>query len=552
MPGIREYFAGKLSLDPQDRGVTAMAGAARRVQGAYNEAAEANKASAKAFGDAAEAVGTVALKYAEHDELTRGARMMAALQENAVEKWNETAKTVDPNDSTAGPRFMAEQLEPSLEKFGTAFFTERAQEWSRTQTANFRQHMQTKVTADMGRMAGEAVAVNLEQTRNRVSNTAFTDPSSYHNSLKLWEDTVNNVVATSPNLKGVEAQHIRNKMLLQGQEQITKSYLMGLAEKNPAEAKRLIETDDSLRKYISGDVAKAIVRHAEAQTKANAYHERTLRVQQKQMEKDEFEQSLTRLTLSVYPEGSDKPVLNPNFRRELNRIGLMPGANPASIRAMESWYDQLLLRAERGQTITTDPQVYDNLFERVGIPPGEPNAITSTELFLLTGQGKLSENNRRFFEQTIAAAARDEKARLDMKEFKRFTDSFKPTFIKSPLIPDPQGALKFKNFVDEAMNLYRDGLARGYSRADMLNPRGQHYLGKLLEPLIKPPTPAEIGRTLRNPPGVFIPTNPPARLPDDGPPTTFGDRFGASPPAPELQRLPNETPRQYLERIRKK
>src|SRR5690349_18231587 len=116
MPQIRQYEAPNLGLEPSETGVQAAASAGRLAGRFYNQAAAATervgsltervgamKAAegeqfARNLAGGIRDAGSVAVQYAEHQEISHGAASFAQLNDVLTNAWNDTAKNADPND----------------------------------------------------------------------------------------------------------------------------------------------------------------------------------------------------------------------------------------------------------------------------------------------------------------------------------------------------------------------------------------------------------------------------------------------------------------------
>src|SRR5271166_6756701 len=103
-PNITEYNApAGVGLHREETGISAIAAAARRVGGDYNEAAQAKAGEGQMFGSAIQAAGNVAVKYEDHRQISQGAVHLAALADSKTKEWNDTYKNADPNDPSVAP-----------------------------------------------------------------------------------------------------------------------------------------------------------------------------------------------------------------------------------------------------------------------------------------------------------------------------------------------------------------------------------------------------------------------------------------------------------------
>lgn len=268
MPTIPQYEAPQgIGLHPSETGINATAGAARRLQGDYSEAAAAIAGTGRRIASAVEGAGDMAVKYIDHQQISAGQRSLAELTNVKTQEWNNTVKNADPNDPTVAKKFVEENLEPALDKFKQGFITEKGQQFAESHADALRQHMYAKTSADMATMAGEAVHQNTRATINNLAGAAYNDPSSLDFAINTLDSTLEHVVGSSPNLTGTAAGKVKTEISQAGKEAIVKAAVMGMITKNP-------DTDlDAIQKkygqYINGAEMGQFARAAKAQAKSD-------------------------------------------------------------------------------------------------------------------------------------------------------------------------------------------------------------------------------------------------------------------------------------------
>ena len=273
MPNIREVTPpGELGLRPDDRAQEALANSGRRIAALYGTAAEAQNDVGRRAASAINDVGTVAVKYAEHQEISKGAAEAAKTLSGLDEKWNETVKNADPNDPTVALKFKEEVLEPTLEKLGGGPITEGGQRFAEAQVQKFRNHFDAKTSSDMATLAGVAARKNIETLTNQLSNAALSDPTSLKTSLDLVEHSIGAMVDSSPNLKGVDGAKLKMDLAQSSQAAIVKAAAIGAINANPeAGLKRFSGPEYS--KYISGTELKQLEQQARTVERARRVDE---------------------------------------------------------------------------------------------------------------------------------------------------------------------------------------------------------------------------------------------------------------------------------------
>jgi hypothetical protein len=190
MPTLKPYEAGVQGLRPTETGIEATAAAARRVGGAYSEAAESVKAAGHAIASTVTEIGNVVQGHMAAMEINRGAPAWAATQLSLDQQWKATHEG-SPDNPVNGPKFLNDTLEPRLQAFRSGFFTTEGQAWAERQIDSYREHMYKKTTADAARGHGNAAAINTDQTLNLLSNGVVNEGTEARTAeaLKTWNDT---------------------------------------------------------------------------------------------------------------------------------------------------------------------------------------------------------------------------------------------------------------------------------------------------------------------------------------------------------------------------
>lgn len=272
MPQIRQFDAPPLSLQPSETGVEATAQAGNRIGRFFNQVAaattEVGNQIKRTISGSIEAASNVAYQYVEHREISQGAAAFAQLNDNLTQQWNDTAKNADPNDPATAAKFREQVLEPALDKYRQSFLTEGGQKFAEGRIDSLRNHMFEKTSADMSSLAKDAVAVNVRQTANSLSNTAMTDPSSVPHLLENADSLVGGMVGSAPNLKGADAARARMELTQKMKEGVVKSGAIGAIMQAANPEAEAAKWGAKYPEYISGDELKMLAANARQQIRA--------------------------------------------------------------------------------------------------------------------------------------------------------------------------------------------------------------------------------------------------------------------------------------------
>lgn len=508
MPNIKEFDAGDAKINPTSMGTDAAAGTARRIGTAYKEQASAVETLARAtshlssdtnklagetahlgaekgaamsefgrhLGSAIEVAGAVAVKYLDHQQISQGNAAYSRLTEQATKSWNETVKNADPNDPTVAKKFM-DQMETQLGEFqDQGFYTENSKKWAEAHVAALRQHMTEKTTADMASLAGHAARVNQQQTINSLSSTVRSDPSSLDFSLAALKSGTEGMIATSPNLTGVQAAAVRSEIMQKGAESIVKSAALGYIDKTgkmPPWA-----TDPKYAPYIDGNDLKQFEKQAQAQTKANALTERALQKAQREETEAKANTAISKTwTDNVKYGPDDKAIVNPNVINKLMDIErAYPGAATREIKSMIGVVQKEI--DERSETPKAVSAATSNeLLARIR-SDGPDRLTTNEEIYKAKIAGKLDNTSFKFLQEEFNNARTPEGARLTARA-DDFLKAVKPQIDKANFLgrTDPSSAEGFYRLQVDLASKMAEFKKQGKNPYDLLDPSSPEYMG---------------------------------------------------------------------------
>lgn len=503
---IQEFDAGQLTLRPTETGVEARAGTARRIGAFFNQQASAEdmlaretsrlagetqqlggetarlgeqKGAALAetgrrFGSAIEAAGNVALKYAEHQDISRATPAFARLTQQATDSWNKIAKTADPNDPTVAAKFL-DSLDGDLQQFkDNGFLTENGQKWADAHTDALRQHMAEKTQADMATLAGHAAVVNQQQTINSLSNTVRSDPSSLDFSLAALKSGTEGMISSSPNLTGVQASAARSEILQKGAESIVKSAAMGYIEKTgqiPPWA-----SDPKYAPYINGAEIKQFEQASKYYKRLGDSETKAARQQRDYENKAEFNQRINALEAATMPQNiGDKPQLPNNYWQALRDLATHPGAafEPGRLKTMVESGERIaerlnkpepLARVSHAATVDLLTQMHNGQMS------------TNEDIYKAYGEGKLSDSDFNFLNREFKESKTPEGQSLD-RDRSTFFKQYAGT-IAGPTYDPVTGSPKLYAAEMDARRVEGDLRKKGLDPHLAYDPTSEYFMGK--------------------------------------------------------------------------
>jgi len=472
MANIREMNApGELGLRPDDRAAESTAGAGRRISALYGQIAEATNSIGRSASSAIQDVGNVAVKYAEHQEISKGAAESAKTLAGLDAKWNETVKNADPNDPTLAAKFREEVIEPALTKMKDGYFTEGGLKFGEAQVESFRNHFQSKTTADMARLASVATKSNIETLTNQLSNAAISDPTSLKTSLALVESSVGAMVDSSPNLKGVDGAALKIELAQNAQKEIVKAAAIGAINANPEAGLKKFSSPE-YSKYISG----AELKQLEAQAKTV---ERARRVDENYALQN---QKLFKQEASDAQEGKYLEKLHSDDPKERS-----------SVSAREIARDYTLTREARERMINivnretkpeTEAKVSNrtatDLISRIRAPTGDPNRIDTLDpIYAAYEKGELSKADLKFVREEFSSMRTPDGAELGGQQ-DEFIKGFKSSITHANSLLgklDPSGDQKLYEFTRNIQKKVAEYRRAGKDPRDLFDPAKPDYMG---------------------------------------------------------------------------
>jgi len=477
MPTIRTYEAPALGLQPTEVGISAAVNAARTVGKNADQAAaavsEVGGQFARNLGGAVKAAGEVAVQYVEHREISRGAAGYAQLNDKLTQQWNDTAKNADPNDPTVAEKFRQEVLEPSLQKYSEGFISEGGQKFAQSRVDSLRNHMFTKTAADMSSLAADAVAVNVRQTGNSLSNTAINDPSAVPHLLESADSLVGGMVESAPNLKGAVASKAKMELSQKIKESIVKSGAIGAIEKSADPEATAKAWGAKYPEFISGDELKMLSGNARQQIRARRADETNARVLQDRQAQKASDNRETEYLQKLYSDDpkeqgqvSTKAIVNDPTLNRVAKERMIGVVN-------REFKPETAAQASNGNAM--------ELLDRLRRPEGDPERIDSLdELYKARIDGKLNKTDFEMLRKEFAEVRTPEGEKLTTRKT-AFMAAVKSSITGSnPLMGkiDKDGDLNSYRLMVDLDAKIAEYKKAGKNPYDLLDPSKPDYMGR--------------------------------------------------------------------------
>jgi hypothetical protein len=502
------FDAGNLRLVPTETGVEARAGTARRIGMFSNQLGSAEDTLARdterlageteqlgrqteqlgsekgaaltntgrVIGSSIDAAGEVAVKYAEHQEISHGAATFAKLQDSLTQQWNDQAKSADPNDRSVAANFQETVVKPALDNYQSAFNTEGGQRFAQAKVDSLQQHMTEKASADMSTLAGIAVKKNVSDTATAMSNTAFNDPSALPNLLANADHSISALVASSPNMSAVDAARVQAEVATSTKAAIVKSAAIGYIEKTGAVPPWA--NDPKYASYINGPELKMFENAARSQQKVNALTDKQAQLAQRQLADQQVHASAAKTitdNVRVDPQ-TNQTTINPKFFKDALEIARKnPDAPNAAetVRTMLSWGEA---QQNKERKVVTDPAaasaIDTNMF-------ASDNPTSNMDILKAEAAGKLTRADA---EIRIKIIDQRDKMPAD-PQFKLAMDGAKELIEGRSAGEKSLQAGKYASFMQQFLGDYQRQKNAGTLPANALSLRDPNsMISKMIEP----------------------------------------------------------------------
>lgn len=463
MPKIEEFNPGNLALRPSELGVDATAAAARRIGGAYNQAAAAKEQTGHLLGSGIASAGEAAVAIEDLREISTGAAKGVELFAGLVDSKDQAIKGIDPNDPAYGQKVDAavkqwreQQLEPALDQFSQGFNTQKSQAWAEHFVDQTRTHMRRESTSDVSNAAAIGVKNSVKGIINQASNTALQNPSSIDSLLDLVDHSIGGIVGSSP-VKGVAGAQMRTGIAEQAKEKIVKDGAMGAILQSSDPEATAADFIKRYPKYINGDEALQLGRAAAVQNRSMKRDEKAMMDwNHTEMTRDATMKLGKVFSDNVsYDETTGKPIFKPGFFTDINKVVAGNDLAAPGARTLAEWGSRHL---EGRAKEVSDPTVKQGLLDRFTSdkPP------TDADILQAEANGKLSTRDGR-----VIRDLRKELVQKPIQDpiFKNTMDGVKGVLGQTPPGRERYGTF-FQNFVPAYLALPHDQQAKALDMSD--------------------------------------------------------------------------------------
>lgn len=472
------------------------------------------------IGNALQNVGNALNQRAIQKEVSQANAAVAKRGAELTIELEQTIRNSPPGEEEAFKKFQeksANAFTELQEKYSSPAARQRIAESG----ARINGHLRQKAFQGKAELAGIAAEQNIREVFNSASATVLADPSSIETQREFLDSAIEDQV-TLGYLPRAAADQLKEEQ----QKELTVAELRGVIKLSPDVAKRMLEQDLAKEKgNKTGEPKSTYVKQlgsngalkmlAEADQAIRAQDVEKARLQRQMEQVAEQQRELVRgefLELATENKLTKDQILNSN----LQSFG--SGSKDQFIRMIES---------SNSEPLKTNQQVFTNLFDRINRPEGDPEKITDENdlnRYVIDRQITITDLNR-LRKEMRGFGTGDAEVFKDIR--RSFFNKAKNQIVKSDQFGNPiSGSENYYQFQTKFYDYYEKQIEQGKNPKDLLDPNSKEYLGWLVDFYVR--TPEEQARDF----SAFI----------SGTATS-----GESPDLPE--KMPNETPDEYLERM---
>lgn len=485
MPDLPQFTASPQDsrIEPSNLGVEAETQAGRRI-GEYSDQV------GHILGQDISQTGQAFQQHVTFQQQSHGLATAAEYDNTAHQSADQIFKdpSVDKNDPTIATK-LTQQNSAFWQSWVSSFSTPEGEKWA---TAYAREKMSTFQNYVIGAQSaaqGQAVVENGERAATANAQQASLHPEGTD---ALVADASSHITA------GLSAGVISEDTALKIQphvdelgRQIAMSGAQGAIfnSSDPVKALQQFYLDNPNSAKLLGDRQPELEHAAQEQSRSLLHDQTAQTEQQRQQQHDQWQSAAAQLVgQGQQSDGSWQPP--PGYFSTVQKLSQAPGADLAYVDTLMN-RGQEALKARIDDTYTqSDPKVYSNFTQRLGIAPGLPGALTKPEIVAAGARHLLSDHDVRQFTEGVDHVASDPGRAQAWGMVNKVTESFKSSFTKSsPLsgVVDFSGDQAYGRFQQAAYDLFNAELtAKGSPQAaeeDMSNPSSPNYLGRLVAKL---------------------------------------------------------------------
>lgn len=427
---------------------------------------------------------------ASRDAVTDVHTMLSGTRALYTQKSQEFISKADPSDTQLWDKFYAggDANAPSdgsmkwyLDKYRESIQDQNAQQAFDRGAADLTSQFATHFVQQQARLSGVHAEQQGIKLINDAQTTVQTDPSQY--SLVL-ADTLKAIHDPGSSFGRIDAGG-RERIARLATEQIASSTVRGLINEDPRLAVHQLEngTWDSV---LTGEQKIALQRSADTMVHA-------LGVEQRQVEADrhrqqvELQHQTSQSLTAKYFLHMDNPG-NAQYPA-VTATEIAKAMQENRLDASEGRAIQNMMEADaKGGALKKDNEAYWKLFDRMSLPWGDPNKLTSTAaIYEAAAHRQLTSTAVKQLVEDFHKS-RGEEGQTLVQQRKQFLEGQKASITHAnPMLgkQDQEGDMLFANFSVYAAKQEALAMKENRDPAALYDPESEFYLGKKTAPYLK-------------------------------------------------------------------
>lgn len=449
---IKEYESPVDKITPSETGAEALARTGRIEKENIDE-------TGRIYGGIIKTAGKAGDDYEYQQELSQGSAALAVMHNNMITAWNTKTAATDLNDTTIQQSFM-DHTKDQLSDWEDGFNTQGGQDWARKASDQLYNQLDQKTAADMGIRAGQAAISNIKTTLINLSDTAGKDFTSMDHSL----DQVDSMIAAQKQASTLDPKQL-DTISADMKNEIVKSGLKGLADKNPAAAQQLLTRGD-FSSYIDADEQKQLTQYAQVQQ-----HAQTVNAQrQTQAEQYAKQQRNAQVNAQYISDVSQGKM--PSATQIVSDKDLTPQQKTAWVAkgGILSLPESQLRSPLYGNGFSSgSAQIYG------GKPPSDDAILDGVRQGSITPSGAAQL-------QKLAAMSKTPEGIAELNAQKPVLRDAQNQIVKGALgTNDPKGQGLYNRYLQTFYQAWDANIKKGITPAQMADPKDGNYIGNLAQ-----------------------------------------------------------------------
>lgn len=365
-------------------------------------------------------------------------------------------------DGTLDAQKFTDDFNAKIDALGDNIGTAKGSLYFRQGSAQLKSDFLEKAALGQAQLAGNKAKADYIDSLKYASSTLMADPSSFATAQKMQSQLIDISVNTE-HLPYEEALKLKQH----SDTELAKSAVRGWIRLNPDDAQKQLD-DGKYDTYFDGDVKKQLYGEVTVAKNAQIAEEHHLKQMQKEILKEQQTQ-----TQNDFLERMAKNTLSTRDILDSNLDAFGEGSKSAFLRMLTANTNA------RAKGVKYDAATFNNLFQKIHLPDGDPNKIVDeNSLNKYVGAG-LDVPHLNILRKEIQGSNTME-GKIEAKMKQGVVNIAKGQLTKSNSltgIKDPIGDELLQQWTSSYLQRYAQQRAAGKSAQALTTPGSPDYLG---------------------------------------------------------------------------